>query len=141
MGRLGLLPAGSKVPQPSLLFQEPHLRSLFETLGAEWDLLLLDSPPILTYDAASRMAALSDMVLLLADAGETKEEGFAEAVNRASSLCSGPVAGVLNRYDASSTDVYGYEHSTYTSAAPQTSLGEQVVQRTKRGFRRLATGN
>jgi tyrosine-protein kinase Etk/Wzc len=141
MGRLGLLPSGSTVPQPSLLFQEPHLRSLFETLGTEWDLLLLDSPPILTYDAASRMAALSDMVLLLADAGETKEEGFAEAVSRASTLCSGPVAGVLNRYDASSTDVYGYEHSTYASAVQQASLGEQVLRRTKRGFRRLATGN
>lgn len=140
MGRLGLLPAGSKVPQPSLLLQEPHLRSLFRRLNADWDLLLLDSPPILTYDAASRMAALSDIVLLLADAGETKQEGFAEAVDRAQTLCSGPVAGVLNRYDASATDVYGYEHSTYASVPSQGSPSERIMERTKRGFRRLATG-
>ena len=140
MGRLGLLPAGAKVPQPSLLLQEPHLRSLFQRLNTDWDLLLLDSPPILTYDAASRMAALSDMVLLLADAGETKQEGFAEAVDRAETLCAGPIAGVLNRYDASATDVYGYEHSTYASVSSHESPGERIVQRTKRGFRRLATG-
>jgi len=140
MGRLGVLPTGSKVPQPSLLFQESHMASLFEEMKAEWDLLLLDSPPILTYDAASRMAALSDMVLLLADAGETKQEGYAEAVDRAESLCPGPVAGVLNRYNASATDIYGYEHSVYASSPAQASRTERLVEHTKRGFRRLAKG-
>ena len=141
MGRLGLLPSGSEVPQPSLLLQETPLRSLVQDLQGEWDLLLLDSPPILTYDVTSRMAALSDMVLLVGDAGETKKEGYSEALDRASTLCSGPVAGVLNRYDTSGTDVYGYEHSTYPSIPSQASRAERIVQRTKRGFRRLATGH
>ena len=62
----------------------------------EWDLLLLDAAPILSYDATSRLAALSDMVLLVGNAGETKTEGYEEGLDRANALCPDPVAGVLN---------------------------------------------
>lgn len=143
MGRLGLLPVGAEVPQPSLLLQESLLQSLFEELQNEWDLLLLDSAPILSYDATSRLAALSDMVLLVGNAGETKTEGYEEALDRAHALCPGPAAGVLNRHDASRATVYGYgyEHSTSPSVPSDASPAERLVERTRRGFRHLATGS
>ena len=70
--RLGLLAAGSDVPRPALLLQERHLQPLLQSLRSSWDLILIDTPPALLYDDAFRLASLSDLVLLLAMARQTR---------------------------------------------------------------------
>jgi len=139
-GRLGLLPSGTEIPQPSLLLQDEHLRSFLRGLQTQWDLILLDTPPILTYDAASRLAALSQLTLLVANADETKQEGYVEAADRASSLCPGPVAGMLNQYDSTSKTIYGYGYSSQVSSSKPPSHTERFMKHAKRGLRHLATG-
>lgn len=137
-GRLGLLTSGTSVPQPSLLLQENHVQALLQELKQDWDLVLLDTPPILTYDAASRLAALSDVALLLASAGTTTRAAYTEALDRTRTLCSGPVGSLLNRYDDPNGTIYGY--SSYSVAKEPDSSLNRLVRGTKQGFRHLATG-
>ena len=138
MGRMGLLAAGTKIPQPALLLQEAHLAPLMDRLAASWDIVLVDSPPALLYDDAPRMASLSDLVLLVAAAGSTRLNAYQEVHHRFEDLGADNVVGILNKYAPSRGDTYNY--GAYASYRSDPTTKDRVVQNLHKGFRRLVKG-
>ena len=139
-GRLGLLAAGAEVPRPALLLQEDPVRALLQALDDEWDVVLFDTPPALLYDDAFRLAALSDLVLLLAAACETRRGAFDDVRSRLDTVCPNSVAALLNRYRPSPGSAYGYGTYAYTSYPTTDERPDPWTRRVSRGVRRIVKG-
>jgi Mrp family chromosome partitioning ATPase len=139
-GRLGLLAAGSDVPQPALLLQERHLQPLLQSLEPSWDIVLIDTPPALLYDDAFRLASLSDLVLLLATAHQTRRRAVQEVRTRLDDLCPHTIATVLNRDPSTAPSTYGYTSSSYPSRRDEATPTDRLVQTVSRGVRRVMKG-
>lgn len=140
MGRLGLLAAGTEVPQPARMLQERHVQPLVQSLSDTWDVVLIDTPPALLYDDAFRLASLSDLILLVAAAGDTRRSAFQDVRTRLETVCSYPVAALLNRDQSASTPAYGYDYYSYPSVREEPKAGRRWMQRVSRGVRRLVKG-
>lgn len=76
---LSLLPAGPLPPNPTGLLSSKTLHELIERFRAEYDLIVIDSPPVAHLADASLLASVSDAVVLVARVGTTKRKDLAMA--------------------------------------------------------------
>lgn len=109
---LGCLPSGPVPPNPSELLGSPRLAELFVTLRASYDVILVDSPPVLPVTDAIVIAQVVDVVVLVARAGQS----HARSVSRALELLSNvdaPVKGVILNAVAVEHSRSGYGYGRY----------------------------
>jgi len=64
-----LLTAGLIPPNPSELLMSPHFGELIERLGKEYDLVIIDTPPILAVTDAAIIARIAGVTLLVLRSG------------------------------------------------------------------------
>ncbi len=94
---LAILTSGPLPPNPSQVIGSVQMLNLIRTLAAQFDFILLDSPPILTAADMLTLAPNLDGVLLVIDAQRTKRRIGARAM-KALQHANAPVIGVvLNR--------------------------------------------
>ncbi len=107
---LRFVPSGPLPPNPSEVLASGRMATFLAGLREQADILLFDSPPLLTVADASILAAHVDGILLVVDAGKTRREALkkaAEALRRVGA----PVLGVvLNRVPVRSEDYYYYSY-------------------------------
>jgi capsular exopolysaccharide synthesis family protein len=122
---LWLLGAGPVPPNPAELLDGPRARKIFATLRENFDLVLVDSPPVLPVTDAMVLSKYADGTLLVVAAGQTKGAELQRAAERFSQAKAAVVGIVLNevtRANAFGSGYgygYGYESSSY---APDASL-------------------
>ena len=73
-GGLSVLAAGPTPPNPSELLASEAMALLLERVSGEYDLVVVDAPPLLPVADASGLAALSDGVLLCVRWGSTRRD-------------------------------------------------------------------
>ena len=96
---LSALTCGPIPPNPSELLGSHRMTTLVETLAGLADIVIFDSPPVLAVTDAAVLARQVDGVLLVVDAGHTKEHALAAAASELEKT-GGNVLGVaLNRLD------------------------------------------
>ena len=78
--------------------------------SGEYDLLVLDSPPLLGFPEPLQMAASVDGVLMVALAGRTNRKALGSAINTLKRLRANLVGVVMNDVRADSSDNYYYYH-------------------------------
>jgi capsular exopolysaccharide synthesis family protein len=76
VANLFLLPAGPVPPNPSELLGSSRMRQLVSELKASFDLILIDSPPVLPVVDAVLLSELADSTLLVARYGVTVRESL-----------------------------------------------------------------
>ncbi len=97
--RLSLLPCGADPQTTPELLEPATLRSLLHELRAEFDVIVLDTPPVLVSADAATLAASADGVILVVRAGQT-DRGAAELARQRVTSAGGRVFGaVLNDPD------------------------------------------
>ncbi len=106
---LDILPAGPPSRRAADLVGV-ELTELLENACAEYDLVVLDSPPLLGFPEPLQMAASVDGVLLVALAGRTNRKALASAVNTLRRLRTNIVGVVMNEVRADNSDNYYYYH-------------------------------
>jgi polysaccharide biosynthesis transport protein len=106
---LDILPAGPPSRRAADLVGA-ELNALIESAAAEYDLVVLDSPPLLGFPEPLQMAASVDGVLLVALAGRTNRKALGSAVTTLKRLRANIVGVVLNEVRADSSDNYYYYH-------------------------------
>ena len=84
------------------------MRDLLGTLRAEYDVVILDAPPILPVADAAILATEVDGVLLLARYGSTSRDQLRQAVSRIDSVGGRLIGTILNRAPRSTLGRYGY---------------------------------
>ncbi len=97
---LSVLTSGPIPPNPSELLGSHRMTALVAALSTAADIVIFDSPPVLAVTDAAVLARQVDGVLLVADAGRTKEHALAVAANELQKTGGNLLGVALNRLDA-----------------------------------------
>ena len=105
---LSLLPSGPGSHRAADLIG-PRLAPLLDEFAKEFDLVILDSPPLLGFAECLQMATAADGVLIVSLAGETKRRAVAEVISVLNRLRVNIIGVVLNQVNQhTSSDGYSY---------------------------------
>jgi polysaccharide biosynthesis transport protein len=118
--RLDLLPTGTLPPNPSELLSLPAADKLFAELGQRYDLVLVDTAPVLAVTDAQVLATKLDGVMLVVDASRATRTSTAAATGQITSVGARLLGTVWNRATGGMGDGYGYGYG-YTEASSKPS--------------------
>src|SRR5581483_1747617 len=76
---LYVLPAGTPPPNPAELLASTNMRDLVESLSAEYDHILIDTPPTLSVTDAVVLSTRADAVVLVIRSGKTTKQALRRA--------------------------------------------------------------
>jgi succinoglycan biosynthesis transport protein ExoP len=108
---LQLLPSGPSSHRAADLIG-PRLAELLDEFGRHYDLVILDSPPLLGFAECLQMATAADGVVIVTRAGETKRRGVSAVVSTLARLRANLLGVVLNQV-RHNTSVDGYSYYGY----------------------------
>lgn len=125
---LGLLPAGLGSHRASDLIG-PRVATLLDEFAKEYDLVIMDAPPLLGFAECLQMASAADGVLVTTIAGKTKRGAVAEVVGALRRVHANIIGVVLNQVSRSTFDdgysYYGhYSYNNYQNP-PQSQTDSQ----------------
>jgi polysaccharide biosynthesis transport protein len=107
------LPASRGTANPQDLLASRHMRSFLERMRARYDLIVLDSPPVLAVSDAIVLSHVVDTTMFLVRWEKTPRHVVSGAVKLLRTN-GGPVAGVvLSRLNARRHATYGYGDAAY----------------------------
>ena len=109
---LDLLPSGMVPPNPAKLIESNRLRETLDQLRQVYDLVLLDSPPILVVNDAMALCRIVDAYVLVVESMGVSRRMLADARSRIDMVGVPPVGAVLNKLDFG-TAGYGYYYKYY----------------------------
>lgn len=92
---LRILPAGELSPLVQDLFSTDGVRAFLASLAVEYDLVILDTPPVLAVADVMAFAEASDSVLLVLRAGSTRPDTVQQAVEELSRVGARLVGAVI----------------------------------------------
>ena len=113
---LYLIPSGVLPPNPSELVGGERMRKCLAMLSEAFDLIILDTPPLLAASDGAILATLSDGVVLVLRAGTTESEAAQQAIQQLNTVGARVVGAVLNDPDAKVPMYSGYYHYEYAAA-------------------------
>ena len=93
------------------------LGEVLEEAGREYDLVVLDAPPLLGFAEPLQMASVADGVIVVTRAGETSRKAVASVIHTLARLRANVVGIVLNRVHQEMSDSY-YYYGHYASYYP-----------------------
>ena len=105
---LWVLPAGQIVPNPSELLGSKRMRDLIEGLRDQFDVVVLDAPPVHAATDAVLLSTQADATIVVARAGSTRDFDLESALGALAGVGSRTIGVVLNGFDVSKS--YGYKY-------------------------------
>jgi capsular exopolysaccharide synthesis family protein len=108
---LHVIPSGKLPPNPSELLDSQRTRKLINEWKKEYDIVLLDSPPIMTVSDSRILAAEVEETLMVAAYGETNRHMIAQASELLKQLSIRTLGYILNKVDINKE--YGYYRYYY----------------------------
>jgi len=106
---LYLMPGGSNSSvAPSNLFHSPRMPRLLARLKNEFDMVMVDAPPMIHLADARVLAHFADGVILVIRAGQTTTGSALFASQRFAEDGTRVLGTILNSWDPASTRYYGY---------------------------------
>jgi receptor protein-tyrosine kinase len=105
---LSLLPGGSCGVTPSNLFYSPRMSRLLKRLRTEFDMVMVDAPPMIHLADARVLGRLADGVILVVRAGQTTTDSALFASQRFAEDGTRVLGTVLNSWDPKTSRGYGY---------------------------------
>jgi protein-tyrosine kinase len=115
---LFVLTSGPVPPNPAELVGSNRMRELLEAAISEYDMVLLDSPPLVSVSDAVALAAFTDGVVLVVQTGKVPHEVIRRAAGQIHAVKGRILGVVMNavnlKRDGYYYDYYRYYHSYYT---------------------------
>ncbi len=109
---LYVLPCGPQPPNPAELLLSNRFESVLAELEKRFDLILLDSPPLLAVTDAVVLARHSDGAILITQAGKTVAEDASMAARQLRDVNARILGVILNDMNLSDRR-YGYAYYSY----------------------------
>jgi polysaccharide biosynthesis transport protein len=110
---LHILPAGPIAPMPAELLGSLQMQRLVEGLRANYDFILIDTPPVLTVTDAAVLVSISDGVVLVLRYAEASRNVVARASEILLRSGAHLLGVVLNAVDLQSSDYVEYYGRAY----------------------------
>jgi capsular exopolysaccharide synthesis family protein len=106
-GSLDFLPTGTVPPNPAELLASAEMQGLLERLTANYEMVILDAPPLTLVTDAALLGSYADGVVVVARAGTTDRGAVIYALEQLRAVRA-PVLGViLNDVDQKKEQYYG----------------------------------
>ena len=115
---LHVVTSGPIPPNPSELVGSKKMAALISTVSKAYDIVLVDSPPVVTVTDASLLSTLVDGVLLVVKTASTKIEMVQESKNLLERVNAKIIGVVLNHVDINGSSYY-YQYYYYHGAVDQ----------------------
>lgn len=141
LGDVSVITSGSLPPNPTELLASMKMEQIFERVGRQADIILVDAPPAIVADVQV-LSSKVDGVLIIIHPGRTQSApalAMLEQLRRANA----PVIGVvLNRIPRDRADYYGgyYHYSPYYSGYHHYENVEEKQDHKVSGFKRFFSG-
>jgi capsular exopolysaccharide synthesis family protein len=107
---IDLLASGPLPPNPSELLSSNRTGEVLAALRTEYDVVLIDSPPVLPVTDALVLSRRVDATLLVSVAGTTSRKEVARATELLWQVDAPLVGAVLNGVDPEGSDGYAYQY-------------------------------
>jgi len=116
--KLWVLPTGPIPPNPAELLASGKMIDLVTTAAKKFDMVIIDSPPVLGLADALVLANMAQAVLLVVDAGNTRTRSVENALQRLRQARANVLGTVLTKYGSGSSgynydNEYGYSYYGY----------------------------
>ena len=106
--KLDIITAGDAVPNQAELLASPLIQKLVRQLRNLYDLVLIDSPPILPVTDAQLLAGCVDGILLVVRSGTVSEEDLKKAKGLLELVGARVIGTVLNKKKVGEKSYYDY---------------------------------
>ena len=107
-GTLQVLASGPLPPNPSELLGSAGMSELLRTLEGQFDLILIDAPPLLPVTDAAVLGAICSGVLMLIRSNSTRREQVARATATVNAVGATILGTILNMVPTKGPDAYAY---------------------------------
>jgi polysaccharide biosynthesis transport protein len=104
---VNVMAGGRKSPVVLPALDWTSARNTFQSVSQTFDLILVDSPPILAANDALLLANIVDAVLMVVGAGNANLEELRRAKEQLEQTSAPVIGAVLNRFDGQSNQPYG----------------------------------
>ena len=128
-GFLHVLPAGQVPPNPSELLGSLAMAHLLEKLTSQYDVVIIDTAPLLPVTDAAILSKLTGGALLVVGADKLHRSQLAESVGALETVGARILGIVVNRQKRKQSDQYAYYDYTPT---PATAADSGRTSRKKR---------
>ena len=114
---LDVITRGQVPPNPSELLMNPRLNKFFEWASSEYDLVIIDTPPVLAVTDPSIVGAIAGTTLMVGRYGQNTVKEIDVARNRFE-MAGVEVKGfILNAVEKKASASYGYGYYNYSYAS------------------------
>jgi tyrosine-protein kinase Etk/Wzc len=96
---LSVLTGGHTPPNPAELLGGPRMRELLDAMGQSYDLVILDTPPVLIASDAAILGRHAGVTLLVVRAGATQTAALRDAIQQLANVGTRVIGTVLNDPD------------------------------------------
>ncbi|OGF65051.1 MAG: hypothetical protein A2Y62_16615 [Candidatus Fischerbacteria bacterium RBG_13_37_8] len=111
---LSIMTAGHRAPRPAELLSLPAFKQLLDELKKQYDIIILDSPPIVPIADTSIIAPSADMTILVLLNEGTPRKSATLAINRLRSINCDIFGCMLNSVDFEGRSNYYYKYYNYS---------------------------
>ncbi len=108
--KLDMIATGIIPPNASELFMHPRMRELLSRAEADYDYVLLDTPPVLAVSEAVVLTALASHTFLIMRSGEHSAREMHVCLKRLERIDAHVRGLVLNGFRARDSERYGYSY-------------------------------
>ncbi|WP_318616809.1 polysaccharide biosynthesis tyrosine autokinase [Sporosarcina sp. YIM B06819] len=102
---LSFISAGPQPLNPTKFLSSARMKELLEQLAKKFDVIIIDSPPLLVVDAVT-LSSIVDGCLFVIDAKSTKEELAMKSLAQLTKVNAPLLGTVLNRTDPANSNTY-----------------------------------
>jgi len=117
--QLFLLPSGPLPPSPTELLSSVRMAQLIAELSGRFDVIVIDSPPILGLADAPMLSALVDGVIFVVESSSGHRGALKAALRRLRSMRANLLGGVLTKFDPARSGRRYSEYYAYEPAEAQ----------------------
>jgi succinoglycan biosynthesis transport protein ExoP len=110
---LSFIPTGKPCVSPGELFLSPVTDAVLKDLSADYDFILIDTPPILAADDTTSLAPKADGVLFIVRESFTKSGLMRPAIDQLLQRRVKVLGLIVNRADSSSKEYCYYKYAEY----------------------------
>jgi capsular exopolysaccharide synthesis family protein len=119
---LSLLVAGPIPPSPTELLSTARIEEILQEAAGQFEVIIVDSPPILGLADAPLMAALVDGVVFVVEADRSRRGSLKAALRRLRAMRPILLGAVLTKFDPLKagnrySEYYGYDYYQYESSS------------------------
>lgn len=135
-GNFDVITSGALPPNPSELLGSQHMAELLDTLRGEYDMILIDAPPLLPVTDAAAVSRHADGAIIICRAGTTSAAQVRSAAESLRTASDRVLGGILTMVPTRGPRAPGYYMTHYhdESPAPTEGSSQPSISRHSRPF-------